>query len=96
MLIYGKISDWSVINIMGYRFTIRYIFFPLTEFYGRQCNILKENPKVKKSAIRFDLYQEGLTVGEYIEKCGKISPEEKKKAKPDIKWDYARKFISFR
>jgi hypothetical protein len=48
--------------------------------------LVKENPKRKGSACypRFDLYEDGMTVADYIAAGGR---------KADIKWDVDKKFI---
>jgi hypothetical protein len=47
--------------------------------------LVKENPKRAGAAKRYDLYTDGMTVREYIEKGGLMA---------DIWWDEKQKFIS--
>jgi hypothetical protein len=64
---------------------------PLT---GKIKMLVKGNPKRanSKSAVRFDLHEDGFTVAQYIDKCKKAGISEKL-AMEDVKWDVTKKFI---
>ena len=57
--------------------------------------LAEKNPKVKgtKSAVRFAIYENGLTVGAYIIMASELGGG-RRKAVRDIAWDTAHGFIS--
>jgi hypothetical protein len=55
--------------------------------------LVAENPKRGKSASRFALYKNGLTVDTYIEKSV-AAGNTPALARADLKWDTERKFIA--
>lgn len=55
--------------------------------------VLKKDPKRLKALWRFQQYEDGMTVQQYIDKMGvlKVGPA---KAKQDVRWDFSKGFIS--
>jgi hypothetical protein len=51
------------------------------------------NPKRRKSAQRYDLYENGMTVGAYIEKSHKAG-NSKSLAANDVRWDFSKGWIN--
>lgn len=52
----------------------------------------KSNPKKNKAAARYALYEDGMTVGQYVEKSHKAG-NPKALARRDIVWDMCKEFI---
>jgi uncharacterized Rmd1/YagE family protein len=52
-----------------------------------------QNPKKRHSQIRYALYEDGMTVGEYIDKSNKAG-NPKSLAANDVRWDYSKGFIN--
>ena len=55
-------------------------------------SVMRPNPKGKGSAKRYDLYEDGMTVGAYIEKAKKHDISGALAAN-DVRWDYVKGFI---
>jgi hypothetical protein len=51
------------------------------------------NPKSKGAAMRFALYENGMTVGAYVEKCSKHGIS-RGQARADVRWDAVKSFIA--
>jgi hypothetical protein len=55
--------------------------------------LVKDNPKRGKSASRYSLYKDGMSVASYVEKSVRAG-NPARVAKADLRWDEAHKFIS--
>jgi hypothetical protein len=64
--------------------------FELTQVITK---VAKDNPKSRNAAVKFALYEEGMTVGAYIEKSHKAGTT-KAMAMADVRWDHAAGFIT--
>lgn len=51
------------------------------------------NPKRGKSAERFALYRDGMTVGEYLDASSALTGSKRGKWSCDLRWDAERGFI---
>jgi len=58
--------------------------------------LVDENPKTGRSMRRFDLYEEGISVADYVARCMVLMGEKNGRvwAHQDLRWDVARGFIS--
>jgi hypothetical protein len=52
----------------------------------------ENKPKTRKALIRYRLYEDGMTVGDYIEKSKKAG-NTGNVASRDVRWDYTKGFI---
>lgn len=75
----GQVSRWKAQKA-----------FPLE---AKITEVRKENPKRKSAAGRFALYEEGMTVGDYIKKSNEAG-NTKALAMADIRWDHVAGFIT--
>jgi hypothetical protein len=74
-----------------YRKHVKDVTYPLTA----KITVLKKdtNPKRRGAAIKFALYKDGMTVGEYID-ASAAAGTSKRVAMADVKWDHTANFIS--
>jgi len=57
--------------------------------------VAEGNPKRGKSAERFALYRDGMTVGEYLDASSKATGSKRGKWAADLRWDAERGYIEF-
>jgi hypothetical protein len=73
-----------------YRKHMKDVEYPLA---AKITVLKKENPKRRGAAVKFALYKDGMTVGEYID-ASSAAGTTKRVAMADVKWDQTAGFIS--